>query len=181
MHNNRATANWQLNWLALQNFTVYVVFIQLNNHFICAQLTEERKKRTDVEENGEDDTGENIAENANDDGGENVAENVEDDVRENIDDDVQLAPDVTMDELRSLETEVDDLKNTVKRLKSEINKWTLTEETFKDDDKKFNHFIGLPSLTLGKLIQSYIDDSLSRIRVTSLSNFQKLLLTLMKL
>lgn len=67
------------------------------------------------------------------------------------------------------------------RLEKKIKYLSWTEETFINDDKKLLHFTGLQNMSVFKIILEYIGSSLSAIKVQKLTNFQKLLLTLMKL
>ena len=81
----------------------------------------------------------------------------------------------------SLQHELSESKKEIESLKRTIEILSWTEESFRNDDKKLAHFTGVSSMPLFLLILSRISDSLSAIKVKRMNNFQKLLLTLMKL
>ena len=66
-------------------------------------------------------------------------------------------------------------------MKSKLNECSISFEYFQDDDKKVNYYTGLPSyitlIALYELLEPFLTDS----RRISLSKFQKLVLTLMRL
>lgn len=63
----------------------------------------------------------------------------------------------------------------------EVDRLSFKEESFCNDDKKIAFFTGLPSLALLTLILSQMNHALDTVKVKKLTNFQKLILTLMKL
>lgn len=91
----------------------------------------------------------------------------------------------TSDEVQRLNHIIEELRKTagdeVQRLTHRIEELSWTEATFTRNDKKLLHFTGLGSMALFMLLVNVINDSLTEVRVRGMSNFQKLLLTLMKL
>ena len=67
-------------------------------------------------------------------------------------------------------------------LEEEVSMCKLEESSFTDNyRKKFTYYTGLPNIALFLFIVNHVEGFLNSVRVRRLSNFQKLLLTLMKL
>lgn len=70
---------------------------------------------------------------------------------------------------------------TTEALQKKINKIILSEEEFQNDDSKTKYFTGLDNSKVLFLIHNLISSHLYCTSNTTLSTFQQLLLTLMKL
>lgn len=69
----------------------------------------------------------------------------------------------------------------IRALEVRIAHLSLQEEAFSNEDKKVRHYTGLQSYNLLLLLLMHLNGALSAIKVGHLSNFQKLILVLMKL
>lgn len=88
-----------------------------------------------------------------------------------------------LERITLLEAELEKKNEYIMRLERRVEELSWTERTFEKADKKVLFYTGLPSLGVLQLILSYIEVPLSKVNVgiSKCSNFQKLLLTLMKL
>ena len=73
------------------------------------------------------------------------------------------------------------LKKELLNSKTLIEKLMLKEAAFMDDNKKLLFYTGLPNLGMFNLILKHLENSLNGLKTTELDNFQKLILTFMKL
>lgn len=96
--------------------------------------------------------------------------------------------DMTLKYITALELEVlaqssrvAELREENAKLKEELEKLSWSESTFKDDPKQFTYYTGLPTLAMFVVILQLINSSLDNVHVPKCSNFQKLILTCMKL
>lgn len=89
--------------------------------------------------------------------------------------------DVSMSILRCMESELQKRAEEIYTLREEIRRLSFEEESFQDDDKKVAFFTGLPSFALLTFILSQMNNALDNVKVKKLTNFQKLVLTFMKL
>jgi len=69
----------------------------------------------------------------------------------------------------------------IEMLRTEVKRLSFQEESFQGDDKKVAFFTGLPSLTVLNLILCQITNALDKVKVKNHTNFQKLVLCLMKM
>ena len=89
--------------------------------------------------------------------------------------------DTTVDELRSLEGEVDYLRKENADLKEKLLKRELNEDAFRDDDEKVLFYTGLPNWQLLLCLYQFVCSHLSHSSRCMLSPFQRLILTLMRM
>lgn len=94
---------------------------------------------------------------------------------------VYVQTNISENYITSLEEEVLKKNEEIENLRSTLCKCTWTEDSFKDNNKKLKYYTGLPSMEVFSLVLGQISDALSKLFTLKLSNFQKLLLTLMKL
>ena len=89
--------------------------------------------------------------------------------------------DIDMDALSELFKELDLKTSLIHNLKKQVFSLELSEESFIGNDTKTKYFTGLNSYKVLMLLHSTISPYLFTRSTTSLSTFQQLLLTLMKL
>lgn len=94
---------------------------------------------------------------------------------------VSVQTDLSGTYIAALEEELSKRNEEIYELRKRLADVLWTEESFKNDDKKMSYYSGLPSFKLFKLILDELEPALSKIRIKEIDNFQKLLLTLMKL
>ena len=82
--------------------------------------------------------------------------------------------------IASLEDELLRRNEELYRLREDVEELQFDEGAFADD-QKVSFYTGLPNLGTLKVLQEHIDPDLSNVREQKMSNFQKLLLCLMKL
>ncbi len=88
--------------------------------------------------------------------------------------------DITSSCIASLQSELQQRNEEVYQLREKLKKVSLDQFSFEDDSKML-FYTGLPNVRVFNLILSYIEPALHNIRVQDVSNFQKLLMCLMKL
>lgn len=94
---------------------------------------------------------------------------------------VNLQTDLRSSHIAALEAELVKRNEEICELRAQLADALWMEESFKNDDKKMSYYSGLPSYRLFKLILDQMESALSTVKCNKIDNFQKLLLTLMKL
>ncbi|XP_054720568.1 uncharacterized protein LOC129230193 [Uloborus diversus] len=95
--------------------------------------------------------------------------------------DVGVQTDVSMKDLDLQQQVFRDMQLELSKVKDNLKKITLNEDSFKDNDDKVKYFTGLPTYALLLIIFDVVQHHLKETPQSALSKFQKLLLTLMHL
>ncbi len=87
---------------------------------------------------------------------------------------------ISMEDIASLQDRVHELTNENQMLKAAIDRQTLSEQFFKDDDNRVKFYTGLPSFTMLMALFVFVSPFVDISR-TALPPFQQFLMVLMKL
>lgn len=84
--------------------------------------------------------------------------------------------------LAALETDLQHRIAEIRELRESLKRVSLDEISFEGNDKKLLYYTGIPTVAIFRLILRYLDAALtSNVRCKKVTNFQKLVLCLMKL
>lgn len=89
--------------------------------------------------------------------------------------------DMNMKDIKSLEAEVNHLREANLKLKQDIKVVSLNEDGFRDEDEKVLFYTGLPSWNLLNCIFNFVLPYLSQSTNCTLSPFKRLLMTLIRM
>ena len=89
--------------------------------------------------------------------------------------------DLSMNDIAKLEKAHQDVTVEICSLKKKVCQFTISEQTFQDDDKRTKFYTGLPTFTFLLAIFDVISDDLVETSSSALTKFQQFILTLMHL
>lgn len=85
--------------------------------------------------------------------------------------DIKVQTDMTVALLSAMKEELLKRTEEVYQLRKQVAQFTWTPESFRNNDKKLNFYSGISTLKLFMVILEQLDDALSSVKVTKLTNF----------